>query len=119
MEYFFGFQEEQRVEHLFCEASDHFEGEASEGVGFDEFVEVHVEEFGGNAKMTSEVEALREVDHAVLIERILDFISFTLHSIWIWSCGSTHPLAQLLEDVDFNQRLLMKTFLVPNDLDSY
>jgi len=60
---------------LFCEASDYFEGEAFEGVGFDEFVEVHVEEFGGDAEVTTEVETLDKVDHAVFVVGILRRVS--------------------------------------------
>lgn len=36
-------QQVQRAEHLFCEAPDHFEGKATESIGLDKFVEVHVE----------------------------------------------------------------------------
>jgi hypothetical protein len=56
---------------LLCEAPDYFEGEAFEGVGFDEFVEIHVQEFGGDAEVAAEIETLDEVDHAVFVVGIL------------------------------------------------
>ena len=56
----------QRAEELLGEPSDQFQRESAEGVGFDELVEVHVEELGGDAEMAAEVEAMCKVDHAVL-----------------------------------------------------
>ena len=37
----------------------------------DELVEVHAQELGRDAQVTTEVEALRKVDHAMLVSRIL------------------------------------------------
>jgi hypothetical protein len=40
-------------------------------VCFDEFIQVHAKKFGRDAEMTTEVEALGEVDHTVLVIRVL------------------------------------------------
>jgi hypothetical protein len=37
-----------------------------------ELVQVHSQQLGGNAEMASEVETLCEVDHAVLVVRVLE-----------------------------------------------
>lgn len=39
-------QQIQRAEHLLSEAPNHLQGETTEGVGFDELVEVHVQQLG-------------------------------------------------------------------------
>ena len=64
-------QEDQGTQHLPAESTDQTQGEAFELVGLDEFVQVHAEKFSRDAEVTAEVEALGEVDHAVLIVRIL------------------------------------------------
>jgi hypothetical protein len=56
---------------LLCKSSDDLERETTEGVRFDELVEIHVQKFGRDAKMTTEIEALREADHTVLVFGIL------------------------------------------------
>ena len=40
-------------------------------MGLDEFVQVHVQKLGRYAKVSAEIEALCEVDHAVLVLRVL------------------------------------------------
>lgn len=64
-------QQIQGAEHLLGEAPNHFQGETTEGVGFDELVQVHVQQLGRDAKMFSEVETVGEVHHAVPIFRVL------------------------------------------------
>lgn len=44
-------------------------------MGLDELVQVHAEQLSRYAKMSTEVEALREINHAVLVVRILMFLS--------------------------------------------
>lgn len=78
MDDFLGFEQEQTIEHLLCEASDDFQREAFEGVGFDELVEIHIQKLGGDAKMTAEVETLYKVDHAVLVLGVLHLVSLKL-----------------------------------------
>ena len=39
---------------------------------FDEFVEVHAKKLGRNTEVTTEVEALGEIHHAVLVLRVLN-----------------------------------------------
>jgi len=64
-------EEEEGVKHLLSEATDDFERKAAEGVGFDELVQIHVKELGGDAEMTSEIEGLSEADHAVSVFGVL------------------------------------------------
>lgn len=64
-------QQIQRTEHLLRKAPNHLEREATEGVGLDEFVQVHIQKFCRNAEMIAEVEAVSKVDHAVLVVRVL------------------------------------------------
>ena len=64
-------QQKKTAQELLRKAADQFQGESTEAVGFDEFVEVHVKELCGYAKMTSKVKALRKVDHAVFVFWIL------------------------------------------------
>lgn len=61
----------QRAEHLLRHAPNQLQGEATECVGFYEFVEIHVQQFGRDTEMSTEVEALSKVDHAVLVLRVL------------------------------------------------
>ena len=61
----------QRAEHLLRETSDERKGEAFEFVRLDELVQVHAQQFGRDAEMAAEIEALREVDHAVLVLGVL------------------------------------------------
>jgi len=65
------FKQVQRAEELLGKPADEFQRETTEGVGFDELVEVHVEELGGDAEMAAEVEAMGEVDHAVFAFGVL------------------------------------------------
>lgn len=65
-------QQVQRGKHLLGEPTNEFEREAAEGIRLDKLVQVHVQEFRRDAEMPSEVEALREIDHAVLVFRVLN-----------------------------------------------
>lgn len=64
-------KEVERAQHLFGESSDEFERKPAEGIGFDEFVEIHVKKLGRNAEMAAEIETVSEVDHTMPILRIL------------------------------------------------
>lgn len=66
-----GFQQEKTAEKLLGKAANDFYRETTECVRLDELVEVHVQQFCGDTEMSAEVEALSEVDHAVLVLRIL------------------------------------------------
>jgi hypothetical protein len=71
MYYFVLLQEDQAAQKLFGESSNDLQRKASEGVGFNELVKVHIQKFRGYAKVSSEVEALCEIDHAVLVVGVL------------------------------------------------
>lgn len=64
-------QQNQRGQHLFAKATDESGGEALELVSLDELVQVHTKELSGDTQMATEVEALCEVDHAVLVIGVL------------------------------------------------
>lgn len=64
-------QEVKRTEHLLREAPDQLETMATELVRLDELVKVHIEELGGDAKMSTEIETVREINHAMPVFRIL------------------------------------------------
>lgn len=69
-------QKVQRAKHLLGETPDQLDGEATESIGFDELVEVHVEKLCRDAEMTTEVEAMCEIHHAVLVLGVLlEFVS--------------------------------------------
>lgn len=65
----------QRTEHLLAEATDEMRRKALKLVSLDKFVQVHTKELGRYAKVATEIEALREVDHAVLVVGILAIVS--------------------------------------------
>jgi len=65
------FKQQQTAQKLLGEAPHYVDREASEGVGLDELVQIHVQELGGDAKMATEIEALCKVDHAVFVLRVL------------------------------------------------
>ena len=90
-------QQQQTAEQLLGEAADNLERETTEGVGLDEFVEVHVQKFSRDAEMTTEVEALGEVDHAVFVLRVLQ--KSAPYKFPRSRCN--YPFAQPLQDVDF------------------
>ena len=73
----------QRAQELLGKATNQLEREATESVGLDELVEIHVEELCRYAKMSAEVEAVGEVDHAMFVFGVLD----------IWS--ATSPLVKI------------------------
>ena len=65
------FEQVEGAEHLFGEASDEFDREPAEGIRLDELIKVHIEKLSGYAKMTTEVEAMCEVNHAMLVLGVL------------------------------------------------
>lgn len=65
------FKQVECWQHLLCEAADEWEWEAFEFISFDELIQVHAEELGGDAEVAAEVEGLGEVDHAMSIVGIL------------------------------------------------
>ena len=85
-------QQDQCAKHLFRETTYELQVKASEVMRLDELVEIHPEKFSRNAKMSSEVETLGKIDHAMTTVRI--------------------PFLQLLEKVYLNQGLLVEPLLV-------
>jgi len=69
--------------------------------------------------MSSEVKAVGEVDHAVFIVGVLGELSGKTISQVSRDSTSTYPVAQLLQDIDFDESLLVESFLVPDDLDCH
>ena len=65
------FQEHQATQKLLGKSSDDLQRKSAEGVGLDELVEVHIQKFSGYAKVSSEVEALCEIHHAVFVVWVL------------------------------------------------
>lgn len=65
-------QEHQTAQQLLCKASDKFQRKPSEVVALDELVEVHAKKLSRDAEVTTEIEALGKVHHAVLVLRILN-----------------------------------------------
>ena len=72
------FEEYKSMEHLLREAANKLQREAFEIVRLDEFVKIHTKKFSGDAEVTTKVEALCKVDHAVFVLRILLQISFAI-----------------------------------------
>lgn|SRR5690242_940711 len=64
-------QQNQRAQHLLAETADKTRGKALELVCLDELVQIHAKKLGRYAKMPTEVEALRKVDHTMLVVGIL------------------------------------------------
>lgn len=67
--------------------------------------------------MAPEVETLGEVDHAMLVIGILRMV--LANHIKDLSMDKTYPFSQLLENVDFDQSLLVKALFVANDFDGF
>ncbi len=65
-------QQVERAEELLGEATDELQGETAELVGLDELVKIHIQELGRDAEVATEIETVGEVDHAVLVLRILN-----------------------------------------------
>jgi len=63
------------AENLLGKPADQPKREATEGIRLDELVKIHVQKLGRDAEMAAEVETVSEVDHAMLVMRILRFIS--------------------------------------------
>jgi hypothetical protein len=91
-------QESKCCKELDCEASDKSKRDTLEIVVFDELVEVDTKQLKGDAQMITEVEVIIEVHD---IGGVLGV-----------------PLSELLQNAHLYKRLMMKPFLVPNDLDS-
>lgn len=66
------FEQQQGVEELLGEPTDESEGETTEGVEFDEFVQIHGEELGTDAEVGAEVEGGGEVDEGVFAFWVLE-----------------------------------------------
>lgn len=64
-------QQQKAAQELLRKTADQFQGESTKAVRLDKFIEIHVEELRGYTKMTSEVETLCEVHHAMFVFRIL------------------------------------------------
>jgi hypothetical protein len=64
--------------------------------------------------MATEVETLCEIDHAVLVLGVLLRVSKKVEEL---PDKSTYPFTKLLQDVDLNESLLMKSLLIPDNLD--
>ncbi len=94
-------QEIQRAQELLSEAPDKLQREASERIRLDEFIEIHVEQLGRDAEMSTEVETLSEVDHTVFVLGILVTI-LARWSLIHTQASSTHPVAKLLQDVNLH-----------------
>lgn len=67
----------QSPKKLLRKSTNKFQGESSEVMRLDEFIEIHPKEFGRDTEVASEVEALGEIDNVMTAMRILnDAISF-------------------------------------------
>ncbi len=64
-------QQKKTAQELLCKATDQFQGESTEAVGLDKLIKIHVEELCGYAEMTSKVETLSEVNHAMFVFGVL------------------------------------------------
>lgn len=64
-------KKKQTAQKLFGKTSNELQRESFEAIIFNELVEIHIKKFSRKAKMATEVETLREVDHAMSICRIL------------------------------------------------
>lgn len=58
-------------QELLRKAPNQLQRETLKVVRFDEFVQIHAQQVGGDTQVTSKVEALVEIDHAVSVVRIL------------------------------------------------
>lgn len=87
-------QQIQRAKHLLGEAPNHLQGETPKGVGLDELVEIHVQQFGRDAEMFPEVKAMCEIHHAVPIFRVLK--RRLVDVIQVHSRRNPYPFTELL-----------------------
>lgn len=69
-------KEQQTAEELFVESANELQRKSSEAVKLDELVKIHVQQLCRDTQMTTEVETLSEIDHAVPVLGILQFVSF-------------------------------------------
>lgn len=68
------FKQDQTAQKLLRKSPHNIERETTEGVGLDEFVEIHVKKLSRDTQMTAEVETLCEVNHAVFVFWILKML---------------------------------------------
>lgn len=108
-------KQRERAEDLRGESTDEGRRESSKAVGLDEFVEIDAEKFGDDAEMLSKRERVDHPNDEVLLFRIL----LTFSSVLITRARrrKTDPFDEILENLNFDQSLMMKSLLVPNDLD--
>ena len=89
----------QRRQHLRSKSPDQNSRESGKLIRLDQFKEVDAQQLGHDAKVTSEIEAIRHAYHVVFIGRI--------------------PLDQLLQDFDLDKGLRVEPMLVPDNLDGH
>lgn len=65
-------KENEAGQELLCKAPNELQGEPLEIMRFDEFVQVHPKQVGRDTQVTTKVEALIEIDHAVSIVGVLE-----------------------------------------------
>ena len=71
MDDFMLLEQQEAAEELLGETTNDFQGEPTESVRLDKLIQIHVEKLSGDAEMATEVEALDEANHAMLVQRIL------------------------------------------------
>jgi hypothetical protein len=64
-------EEYEAGQELLCKAPNELQRETLEIMSFDEFVQVHTKQVGGDTQVTTKVEALIEFDHAMAILGVL------------------------------------------------
>lgn len=71
-------KKKQTAQKLLREPPNELQGEPLKAIIFNKLVKVHVKKFSREAKMATEVETLREVDHTMSVRRILLALLVTL-----------------------------------------
>lgn len=64
-------EKKQTTQKLFGEPPNELQGEPLEAIIFNKLVKVHIKKFSREAKMATEVETLREVNHAMPVRGVL------------------------------------------------
>lgn len=108
-------EEGEGAEDLDREPTDEGRREAGEAVGLDELVQVDAQQLGDDAEVTSERERVDHSNDKVLLVGVLQVES--LANARGGSHRPTHPVDEVLEDLDLDQSLVVEPLLVPNDLD--
>lgn len=111
-------QQLKTTKNLLGEAANDRKRESLKRVCTYELVQINAEARRDDAKMGAEVEARRDRQRGVAAIGILD-LSVRRATQVEKRERSTYPVLELFQDIDFNQRLLMKPLLVPDDLDSH